>query len=201
MENMRTAMVVFLGMMLVFALPTVAFAQNATDDLNQDMDLEPVETPDEPEEPIEEPEEPVEELPEPGITPDSPLWGIDVALDRISLALERDPNKKAAKGLLIAQERLSEIKEMITQNKLDAATKAEGAHGEVMRALRANFRGVTDGDTEGELRIELELEQRISEHSRRVEDLKVQISLNENIPAEQREKIGSVFGEFKGSNW
>ena len=63
-----------------------------------------------------------------GITPDSPLWPLDVAVKRLSLLLTLDDSAKAHGALQIARERLLEVREMIMQNKLDAAAKAEEEH-------------------------------------------------------------------------
>ena len=48
-----------------------------------------------------------------GVTPDSFLWGLDKALDQLTILLTFDEGKKARKGLEIAQERLLEVKEMV----------------------------------------------------------------------------------------
>lgn len=45
-----------------------------------------------------------------GITPDSWLYGLDVAIDQITLLLNFDNGDKARKGLEIARERLLEVK-------------------------------------------------------------------------------------------
>lgn len=44
-----------------------------------------------------------------GVTPDSIWWGIDVALDKIALALTFDNEARAEKGLKIAED-ISEVK-------------------------------------------------------------------------------------------
>jgi len=65
---------------------------------------------------------------DPGITPDSFLWGLDKASERIDLLLTFDKSEKAKKGLAHAHERLSEVKAMIEENKLEAAEKAKESH-------------------------------------------------------------------------
>ena len=56
--------------------------------------------------------------------PDSPLWGLDVALDKIQMLLARDDLEKTRIGLEVAEERLVEVKKMIIENKLKHAEKA-----------------------------------------------------------------------------
>lgn len=61
---------------------------------------------------------------DPGITPDSPFYGLDRAMERISLALTFNKSAKAQKGLKHAQERLAEVKAMIEAKKFDKAEEA-----------------------------------------------------------------------------
>ena len=55
------------------------------------------------------------EVPAPGITPDSPLYGLDNAMDRLRLALTFDKAKRAERALKISEERLAEVKAMIEE--------------------------------------------------------------------------------------
>ncbi len=75
---------------------------------------------------------------DPGITPDSFLWGLDNAIDQLTLLLTFDQAEKARKGLEIARERLLEVKQMIKENKADAAKKAEEAHGKHLLKVKEN---------------------------------------------------------------
>lgn len=59
-----------------------------------------------------------------GILPSSFLWGIDRAIEKIQLLLTFDVASKAERRLLIAEERLAEVKAMIEQNRLDHAEEA-----------------------------------------------------------------------------
>lgn len=58
-----------------------------------------------------------EELPDAGTTPDSALYGLDKAFERIGLALTFNKATKAEKRLEIAAERLAELKEMTDKGK------------------------------------------------------------------------------------
>ena len=58
---------------------------------------------------------------EAGITPDSHLYGIDKALERISLALTINKEKKAERRLKHAEERLLEVEQMLAEGKTEAA--------------------------------------------------------------------------------
>ncbi|MBI2176662.1 hypothetical protein HYU40_04955 [Candidatus Woesearchaeota archaeon] len=63
-----------------------------------------------------------------GVMPDSPLYFLETAFSRLSLALTFDKAAKAEKGLKIAQERLLEVKAMAKEGKLKEAAKAEGEY-------------------------------------------------------------------------
>lgn len=53
-----------------------------------------------------------DELPDPGITPDSPLYGLDKAMESIQSVFISGNEEKARNGLKIAEERLAEAKAM-----------------------------------------------------------------------------------------
>jgi|GEM_PF-3986427 len=109
-----------------FAVPG-AFAQeeNETpDDGAADNETPEDETPDET-------DEDADDEATAGVTPDSGLHGLDIALDRLRLALAGGPTK-AQVGLSIAEERLAELRLMIKQGKGDAAEIAEDAHAEAL---------------------------------------------------------------------
>lgn len=82
------------------------------------------------------PQEQVEEV-DPGITPDSPMYGLDVALDNVRYALS---NNKEETGLEIAKERLAENKAMTQEGKTEAAEEAmqqaERVHERVRQRVR-----------------------------------------------------------------
>jgi len=117
----------------------------------------------------------VEEVTDAGVTPDSVFYGIDKALDRIRLALERSPEGKAAKGLEIAQERLLEVKAMHEARNYEAAAEAEAEHGEVLTEVEASVEEIENDDASDELETEVELEAEVEKHKERVRDIKITI--------------------------
>jgi hypothetical protein len=66
---------------------------------------------------------------EAGTGPDSPLYGLDRAFERISLALTFDRAKKAEKRLQIASERLAELREMVNKGKPEFVERLTQDHG------------------------------------------------------------------------
>lgn len=55
---------------------------------------------------------------EPGITPDSPLYGVDKAIENIKISLASEPDKEAELLLKIAKERLAEAQKMTDKEKI-----------------------------------------------------------------------------------
>ena len=80
-------------------------------------------------------------LTDPGVTPDSFLWGLDKAFDQITFLLASGDVDKVKKGLEIAEERLAEIREMIEENKLEEAGKAQDAHGKTLLKVKIEIEG------------------------------------------------------------
>ena len=131
---------------------------------------------------------------DPGTTPDSFLWGLDKAIDQISILLAGSPDAKATKGLEIAHERLLEVKAMIEENKLESASKAERAHEGVLLKVKEKIKDIEDSDPEEEIKKELEIEKELKEHEEEIEELetklKIKIEIKGTLTAEQQAKLG-----------
>jgi|GEM_PF-6342729 len=125
-----------------------------------------------------------------GVNPDSVLWGIDVALDKISLALTLNPEKRAEKALNIAQERLMEVKTMAEANNVKAASKAEAEHDSTIKEVESSIEKLKSDHPEEQIQKELELESKIKEHKTAVErvktGLKVKVQVEGELSSEQR---------------
>ncbi len=130
---------------------------------------------------------------DPGVTPDSFLWGVDRALEQISLLLAANPEAKAVKGLEIAQERLLEVKAMAEERNLPALEKAQKAHHKVLLRVKENVQLLDDEDPEALLEKELELDKKLLAHQEQVAEveakLKVKIKVEGALSAEQQAKL------------
>lgn len=145
------------------------------EEVEEEAEDNETEVEDEEEEEIEIDEEIIEEA---GITPDSPLYGLERAMERISLALTFGKAAKAKKGLAHAQERLMEVQAMMAQKKLDKAATAQEGYEDAMDEVEENVAELGNGDAVEELEDEIELEQALNEHKNIVErigDLKLKI--------------------------
>ena len=128
--------------------------------------------------------EPEEVAGDPGTTPDSPLWGIDVALDRIKLRLAKD---KAATGLLIAQERLLEMQAMGKKNNAAAVEKAEVEHGKTIDEVKKSVEEMDGVPATSEKITGIKLG--MQNHLAALAKVRAKIEANQNISPEVKAKL------------
>jgi len=162
------------------------------------VDEEPADEEPADEEPIVDiPEEVVEEA---GITPDSPLYGLERAIERISLKLTLGKSAKAKKGLAHARERLMEVQAMIAAKKLDAAAEAQEEHDEIMDEVNEQVADLGDGDVGEELADELELEAALEEHEDVVAQVNaVTLEAKGSLSPEQEAQVGALVASLEAS--
>ncbi|MFQ5887551.1 MAG: DUF5667 domain-containing protein [Candidatus Hydrothermarchaeales archaeon] len=138
---------------------------------------------------------------DPGVTPDSFLYGLDVALDQISLLLTFDKGAKAKKGLEIAEERLLEVKEMAEENKLEAMKRAQEEHSDALDTVTSAVGDLERANSTEEMEDEIEIEKELEEHRTKIEmirgELKVKIKVKGDVTAEQQAMIDSVLGSLE----
>jgi hypothetical protein len=143
-----------------------------------------------------------EKIVDPGVTPDSFLWGLDKALDNLNLLLTFDEGEKAKKGIEIARERLLEVREMVEENKLEAAEKAKEEHGNLLNKVKESIKELEEDNSTEEIKEELEIEKELEEHEDDVEEvnteLKVKIKIEGAITDEQKALINSLLDSLKG---
>ena len=137
-----------------------------------------------------------------GVTPDSFLWGLDKALDNLNLLLTFDKGEKAKKGIEIAKERLLEVREMMEENKLEAAEKAKEEHGNLLNKVKESVQELEKDNSTEQIEEELEIEKELKEHEDDVEEvnteLKIKIKIEGAITEEQKALINSLLDSLKG---
>ena len=140
-----------------------------------------------------------------GITPDHPLYFLDIAIERISLLLATSPIEKARIGLEHAEERLSEVKLMIDANKAKHADIAQRHHDDILKEIESR---IGDIDTRSEPSEEklariIEIEERLALHSDRIkvisENTILKIRTSGNVPLEQINLITTILDRVKAS--
>ncbi len=131
-----------------------------------------------------------------GITPDSPFYGIDVAMDRLRLFLTFDNVQKAKISLDIARERLMETKAMLDENKTEAASRAQREHGNSLSAVESSLIAIREKNATKELEMEVEIEKELEEHESEVEQVtkgfKIMIEAKGRFSPEQFQRIISI---------
>ena len=135
-----------------------------------------------------------------GITPDSPLYGLDIALKRIIYAMTIGSEKKAAYGLKIAEERLLETKEMAEKGNLKAVEKAQSEHDKEIENVKIKIKELGDDGTEVKVKVSIKgilvLKNKIELHEHRIEILK-KITSQENLTDEQRKVIEETISRME----
>lgn len=136
-----------------------------------------------------------------GIMPDSFLYGIQTAIDRINLALTFDNSAKAEKGLKIAKKRLLEVQAMASQNKIEAAQKAQREHDRFLASVEKSIRKLSRSDARAEAKEEIRLEKALEEHEIEVDairgNLKVRMKVRGDLTAEQQTLIDSILDSLQ----
>lgn len=139
----------------------------------------------------------VEPEPEPiNIAPDSPFYGLDVALDNLVLLLQLSEEDRANIGLLIAKERLDEIEDMIDKDDIDNADEARKEHQKVMLVVGDSVLKIKTKTSEDDLRQVIEIERRLIDHDQEVTDLnsrlKIKIETRGTLNLEQKSIIDNI---------
>ena len=137
----------------------------------------------------------------PGVTPDSFLYNLDVALDQIKLLLTFDNVAKARVGLEIARERLGEVREMALKNKLEAMQRAQSEHRNSLERVRTAVSVLSRTNSTQEIVDEVKIERESEEHEDEVEtvsqEVEVKVKVRGNITAEQQALIDSVLSKLQ----
>ncbi|QQG40162.1 MAG: hypothetical protein HYS81_02015 [Candidatus Aenigmatarchaeota archaeon] len=140
---------------------------------------------------------------DPGTTPDSPLWGIDVALDKIGILLATTDDAKAHANLHIAAERLAEVKAMIAANKVDDAAKAENEHTHTLAEVKARIKALKEAREEDELDDTAEIESEVEKHESDVEEvnsaISVKLKVRGTLTGEQRARLDAFLDSLTNS--
>ncbi|NTV22867.1 MAG: hypothetical protein HGA85_00640 [Nanoarchaeota archaeon] len=139
-----------------------------------------------------------EDTVDPGTTPDSLMWGVDVAMDKISLALTFDNAKRAEKALQVAEERLAEVRAMIKAKKLEHSLKAEQEHEKLLIEVETEVENEKKDKGSDQLEDTIKLEQRLSRHKQRFEKVEseVEIEMRGDLTPEQQEKLDALLSSL-----
>ncbi|MEK6836297.1 MAG: DUF5667 domain-containing protein [Nanoarchaeota archaeon] len=136
----------------------------------------------------------IETVADAGTTPDSFVWGIDRAIERIELALTFDSAKKERKRLENAYERLLEVRRMVEEGKIEQAEKAKNEHVKILKISKEKI-GEMSADDDSELNNIGSFEDSIEMQENEIEDLDVRIRMKGTLSDEQKK----IFQDFISS--
>jgi hypothetical protein len=140
-------------------------------------------------------------LTNPGTTPDSALYFLDLAMENLGLALTIDNDARIEKELEMAEERLSEAKEMALENNLEDMAKAEEKNDKILTKLKSELGNVNANNSTEELKKQLKIEQKINAHDVKVKnvknELKLKIEVSGNLTNEQQQLLDSLIASFE----
>ena len=139
-----------------------------------------------------------------GITPDSPLYGLDKAMERLRVAFARGEVNKAELKLKYAEERLSETEQMLDEGNDEAAAESEEAYNEELEETQELAEGIeADGNednAEEALNDVSEIQLGLLSHADRVALVKNRIltkMIAGNASDEKIAHLGEVFGRIE----
>lgn len=140
---------------------------------------------------------------EAGTTPDSFVWGIDRAIERIGLALTFGDAERERKRLRNAHERLLEVRQMLINGDVDSAERARAEHQKNMRLSKDEIGRLSSEDDSDFNSID-SLETLVDSQEDAIDDLDVEVSTRGNLSDEQRvmlkrfiDSLGSGVGDVR----
>jgi hypothetical protein len=148
----------------------------------------------------EQPDIPDELAAEAGITPDSALYGLDRAIEKVSLAFTFGKAAKAKKGLAHARERLVEMQAMIASNRIISAQIANIEYEGIMNQVNEGIATLSTNYPQQELADDIEFEQAVYEHEaivQQINNAKFQIS---GLLPEQQNQLNMMLSSLESSN-
>lgn len=148
-------------------------------------------------------EEVDDELPTAGVSPNSLLYGLDRAMERVGMALTFDKAKRAEKSLMHAEERLAEVKAMVQAGKMDQAEKARNFHETALEDVEKNLEEIeSDGEeskAESALKKVIALQDKLEAHQGKVTAVHLNIleRQSETMTEDQLANLEEVFSKIE----
>lgn len=110
---------------------------------------------------------PAEVLPPPaqGILPGSPLYNFELLTENIQLALTFNPVQRETQRLVFAQERLSEVKTLVEEEKPLLANTAASVYKDTMNAISQNTESLSSQNAQGAADLVVKVEAAVAAHA------------------------------------
>ncbi len=143
-----------------------------------------------------------------GILPDNLLYSIDIAIEKIDLALTFSDEEMISKELEFAKERLSEARFMAENGNLNAMKETEEEHGRLLTDVKNRIKNI-DGDP-SRLHVYLQSEKEFEEYKLAAEEELQKMDLKEmssvtiegdgKLTQEQIDQIKLIISNLKGQS-
>jgi len=124
-----------------------------------------------------------------GFSPSSAFWGVDRFFERVDLFLTTDKAEKAKKRLVIAQERMLEMKVMVEENKLEAAAKAKEAHSKLLEDVSNDLAELKETNALEEIKKVVYLESQLEKYNTKLKKNLADLELKRLDPEQKKVMI------------
>ncbi len=132
-----------------------------------------------------------------GTTPDSPIWGLERAWERVQYSLTFGAEAKSEKALQTATERLYELKLMTQKGNVDAAVKAQAEYAKTMEQVKEQIGKIDDKDSETKLKKTIKVEEKLQLHIQDADKIKGDLEqIKEKTQTQNKEKIGKIVDDI-----
>jgi hypothetical protein len=132
------------------------------------------------------------------------ISGFERTMERFQLFFIMNPEKKANKGLEIAENRLAEIEKLIEDGNIEEVEKLRQEYGNVLnRVEKAMNKIEANGDfnkSQEDFRKVVRIQNRVESHQEKREMIHLRILENQNITLEELENMENIFGEIQNSS-
>ena len=130
------------------------------------------------------------------ITPDSPFYGLDRALDNLRLIVALTDQQTALTGIDIAEERIKEVELMIDVNKIPEAGIAQEEHRKMMLEVDDALIKISVNTDVDKLRQVIKIEKRLAIHEDNIEHsedrIKIKIETKGVVTDAQKAMIDEI---------
>jgi hypothetical protein len=146
------------------------------------------------------------DLSDPGVEPDSALYGVDLALDRIRLILTRNAERRAEIALNIAEERLAEAEKLAGEGNEVAAERARLQHERALEVAENSLSTIEEIESASDEEIArsawrrlITLQTRIDLHRERLTIARERLIENKagNLTDQQLENLEDFFNRLE----
>ena len=133
--------------------------------------------------------------PKPTIFPDSPFYGLKLAIENLQTAFMFNNTEKAKFEIKLAQERLAEIKTMLDKGDINNAQKAKDAHDDEINDV-ASIADKQDNSTHGQ-EVKTYVHGLLADHEKRIGKLVSQFASTNSANSQNKNMPNHIWNDIK----